>query len=70
MRGEYYTLGNGILAAYKHQDAHNNHIFPHDHVWDILGKKILPDGRIKYIVYRHKENLDPDYIHYSSDEEE
>lgn len=53
---------------FVHQDAHNNHEFPHDHIWDVIGKKILTDGRIKYIVYRHKDNIDPDFINYNSDE--
>ena len=55
---------------FEHQNAHNNYKFPHDHEWDILGEEILPNGEIKYFVFRHKENLDPDYALYNSDEVE
>ena len=40
---------------YKHQDAHNNHFFPHDHQWD-WGKG-YPN--------RNPENLEPDYGKYN-----
>ena len=39
---------------YDHQDAHNNHEFPHDHHW------IWING----IPKRGKEGLQPDYIKY------
>ena len=39
---------------YDHQDAHNNHEFPHDHNW------IWING----IPKRGKEGLQPDYIKY------
>ena len=38
---------------YFHQDAHNNHTFPHDHIWNWhLNQPRLP------------ENLEPDYINF------
>lgn len=36
---------------YKHQDAHNNHTFPHDHKW--IWNKGFPK--------RNPDNLEPDY---------
>ena len=39
---------------HDHQDAHNNHKFPHDHNW------IWING----IPKRGKEGLQPDYINY------
>ncbi len=39
---------------YEHQNAHNNHQFPHDHVWTWKGN----DG------IRGKEPLPPDYERY------
>lgn len=40
---------------YKHQNAHNNHYFPHDHTWTWIGD----NGR------RSKEPLPPDFINYN-----
>lgn len=38
---------------YAHQDSNNNHIFPHDHIWDwTKSKPRLPT------------NLEPDYENY------
>ena len=31
---------------YRHQDAHHNHKFPHDHTWKVLSEKILSDGQV------------------------
>ena len=39
---------------YYHQDAHNNHTFPHDHIWT------WERGYAKRIP----ENLEPDYENY------
>lgn len=39
---------------FEHQDAHNNHEFPHDHAW--TWEKGFPD--------RNPENLKPDYDNY------
>ena len=39
---------------YNHQDAHRNHVFPHDHDWE------WRNGNPK----RGKEGLKPDYINY------
>lgn len=40
---------------FKHQNAHNNHFFPHDHIW------IWRNGR----PMRVKDNLKPDYKNYN-----
>ena len=40
---------------YDHQDAHNNHTFPHDHVWS--WEKGFPK--------RNRDNLEPDYDDYN-----
>ena len=40
---------------YEHQDAHNNHTFPHDHVWSWL----------KGYPKRNPDNLEPDYENYN-----
>lgn len=42
---------------YEHQNAHENHFFPHDHTWD--WSKNPPRGR---------EPLPPDYINYPDDQ--
>lgn len=42
-----------------HQDAHHNHIFPHDHRWVIVNGE----------PSRIPTNLEPDYEHYDSKEE-
>lgn len=39
---------------YFHQDAHNNHAFPHDHNW----------GWVKGKWQRIEENLEPDYVRF------
>ena len=50
---------------YVHQDAHNNHTFPHDHIWTILSEKILPDGESIYFVQRSKDDFSTDYDNYN-----
>ena len=39
---------------YDHQDAHHNHVFPHDHHWEWINER----------PKRGKEGLNPDYINY------
>ena len=54
--------GNGLAIRnrdYDHQDAHNNHEFPHDHGWqNVNGQPV-----------RIPTNLDPDYENYNSNED-
>lgn len=36
---------------YRHQDAHHNHTFPHDHLWEWINGT----------PHRNPENFEPDY---------
>lgn len=44
---------------FNHQDAHNNHEFPHDHKWEIINGE----------PFRLPTNLDPDYVNFPVYEE-
>ena len=54
---------------YDHQDAHSNHVFPHDHLWFFKGYYIDKHGQIRARLERDDETnmLNPDYINYPSD---
>ena len=45
------AFGNVVRNRdYFHQDAHNNHTFPHDHVWEW----------VEGVPHRNPENFEPD----------
>lgn len=52
---------NGIVVRnrdYFHSDPKGNHKFPHDHGWTMINGEPM----------RISTNLQPDYVHYNSDE--
>lgn len=52
----YDSNGNAIRNRdYMHQDAHNNHVFPHDHIWN------WNNG----FPARGREGIEPDYNNYN-----
>ncbi len=56
---------------FDHQDAHNNHEFPHDHRWYNKGEYIDKHGQARILLIRDEEPdpAGPDYINYPTDEE-
>lgn len=52
----YDSDGNVVRNRdYDHQNAHNNHDFPHDHNWDRIGDRLVRD----------KNPIEPDYDSFS-----
>lgn len=57
IQSRWYDFNGDVIRNrdYFHQDAHNNHEFPHDHTWT------WKDGR----AFRSKEYYEPDYKNFN-----
>lgn len=64
---------NGLVIRnrdYFHQNAHENHTFPHDHLWYHKGMHIDRHGNWSERLVREIEPIEPDYLNYPSDEKQ